>query len=718
MFSKFSFIRRGREGFVTEAKEYPVNDIKPNSALIQSISFLENDGDRLKDKEYELTSGADALKDILGFLGQVKSNRIEKKDWKIKLFLGEKEGPGNYPDDAKPLDSLDLRNRSDGGKGPVSKTTRVREQDIIKPIQKMLKALDYNIGRTDVDGRFGDNTERAVKEFQIGHKGFDGRPLTDDGMVGPRTADAMNRAVVGMWFPKYMTPPDLTKASARTVADLIIITIEASELQNGLDIKDDIKEAIDSVQDKKVKIQINVTYTRPKIVRGDFCVLTKKGINANADFQGTDKIHVTDRNGNVHEISQKDGRVFISKEVIVIGRFPDGKYGDVAGDPNNTIGPAGVTRGIPTGNATLEVVGKSDKIDVRIVDPPPFKLKTEIKFSDTNEFYHIGILANPAVKPEAGNIVEDPIMKKRSDFHHKVIKILETILLRSEDLLNQPDILPHLRVFALFDDSLVGQKGDEIALIQRWGGGADLIGPRSWVVSDINTKFLDPYKETVDVLALVSSDNTYRRASASFTIDDASDVANFTYNGVQYGHGKNVQHSGAFTSTIYNYYGDDGDKLTDFHEFCHAMSEKDKHRIVDLYEDAYLASTDNFIYINKKQKQSVDGAGNPVVDGAGNFVGLDHVHGSHIPLQFAKYKYKNEAEKDYESDKPAAPYIGRGGLGYPGTLNIRTTYGPKLKNTQNPNVMDAFVARPNILRSRLDELTYDYASGRIKAKIR
>ena len=59
---------------MSQKKEFRVKVIKPNSALIESISFLENDGDRLRDKEYELTCpGTDALKDVLGDLGQVKA---------------------------------------------------------------------------------------------------------------------------------------------------------------------------------------------------------------------------------------------------------------------------------------------------------------------------------------------------------------------------------------------------------------------------------------------------------------------------------------------------------------------------------------------------------------------------------------------------------------------------------------------------------------------
>lgn len=51
----------------------------------------------------------------------------------------------------------------------------------VKTVQRILKALGYNVGGTGVDGDFGANTESAVKKFQK-DKG-----LTADGIVGANT---------------------------------------------------------------------------------------------------------------------------------------------------------------------------------------------------------------------------------------------------------------------------------------------------------------------------------------------------------------------------------------------------------------------------------------------------------------------------------------------------------------------------------------------------
>ena len=59
----------------------------------------------------------------------------------------------------------------------------------VKELQEDLIELGYNLGRWGADGDFGDCTEMAVKEFQKS------AGLTIDGEVGPKTVDALEKAV-------------------------------------------------------------------------------------------------------------------------------------------------------------------------------------------------------------------------------------------------------------------------------------------------------------------------------------------------------------------------------------------------------------------------------------------------------------------------------------------------------------------------------------------
>ena len=57
----------------------------------------------------------------------------------------------------------------------------------VRSLQKALTALGYDLGK--VDGDFGSATEREVKELQAG------AGLTPDGIVGPKTFEALNTAI-------------------------------------------------------------------------------------------------------------------------------------------------------------------------------------------------------------------------------------------------------------------------------------------------------------------------------------------------------------------------------------------------------------------------------------------------------------------------------------------------------------------------------------------
>ena len=71
---------------------------------------------------------------------------------------------------------------------PVSYKTirRGNYGELVKQLQTKLQALGYNLGICGVDGDFGTATEKAVKQFQKDHG------LTQDGVVGPKTWEALN----------------------------------------------------------------------------------------------------------------------------------------------------------------------------------------------------------------------------------------------------------------------------------------------------------------------------------------------------------------------------------------------------------------------------------------------------------------------------------------------------------------------------------------------
>jgi len=338
--------------------------------------------------------------------------------------------------------------------------------------------------------------------------------------------------------------------------------------------------------------------------------------------------------------------------------------------------------------------GKTGEIAVRIKNPPPLSVKTVINFGDEDKSYYIGIISNPAVQAagKTGNdppFTKDPIMSDRPSFHKKAMQVLESLLDRGEDLLRNGDIEPHLKVYALFDDSLAADADN--ALLRR-DQNTNYMFPRSYDLPNLFGTFLKPYEEKADVLVLVSADTQRKMRMAWFTTDKSSGT-NFTYDGTTYTHGKENDTPGAFADHVQNAYGSSADKVTSLHEFLHAMSEK-KQRIVDLYNDSVSTSPD--FDVNKKSRAS-----NP--------------SGTNIPSDFEEY-----GGTTYKSDRPdsTAGYAGRGGLGYPGGDNIAASHGPELRENTNPNIMDNYPSATDPLKCKLDKLTYQYATDRIKAKMR
>ncbi len=163
------------------------------------------------------------------------------------------------------LPALDLRNKPDGGKGPLGKKDFcLKDAELVKNLQKMLKTLGYDLGtsgpdKNGVDGAFGDLTENAITDFQEKNRDWDGEQLKDDGLVGPKTSDALNRAMVGKsyeskkWDEHYQTPAGLTSASA-------LLTATAEALKYPVSIK------IEHEQKGKVVITTPLPQPKPQVI--------------------------------------------------------------------------------------------------------------------------------------------------------------------------------------------------------------------------------------------------------------------------------------------------------------------------------------------------------------------------------------------------------------------------------------------------------------------
>jgi len=172
----------------------------------------------------------------------------------------------NYPDNPVPLPVLKLCNKVSPpnpilGDGPLGGAYN-KDAEIIKHLQLMLVTLGYDLGKTGenndgVDGDFGNLTRKAVEDFQRKNMDWEGKPLDADGLVGPETADALNRRLVGVWYDVYETPKEITKDTLHITAtedalkrgislypkDTLHVTDRNTLKRNGLLSSDDVKKA-------------------------------------------------------------------------------------------------------------------------------------------------------------------------------------------------------------------------------------------------------------------------------------------------------------------------------------------------------------------------------------------------------------------------------------------------------------------------------------------
>ena len=122
--------------------------------------------------------------------GVVMSNLSEKK-W---TYWGELKGV-NYSGEPTPPGKPTLR-KGDSG-------------EYVTLMQTELIQHGYSCGDSGADGKFGSNTEKALKRFQQDNVDQDGKPLTVDGVCGEKTWWALDQAEITLYtvtiphLPKY-----------------------------------------------------------------------------------------------------------------------------------------------------------------------------------------------------------------------------------------------------------------------------------------------------------------------------------------------------------------------------------------------------------------------------------------------------------------------------------------------------------------------------------
>jgi hypothetical protein len=548
------------------------------------------------------------------------------------------------------------------------------KEELVKTLQQMLVTLGFNLGLKGVNGKFGYLTERTIKSFQTDNTDWEGRPLKVDGMAGPRTSDALNRKMVGIWYDHYETPKELTKGR-------LYFTATADALGKGLPIK----------PEGTMKARVTVVKKYLKIVIGDLNVLTKKKLLASDDFNDLDTLVIKPDKGKKIKLKQELGKVFVSPGVIVVGQDASEK--------------------LPRGYASLWVEGesgdrKTEEIACKIIKTRP-RLSTVIPMSDKKPGYYICIVANPGIEDvkSKAKYQKDPILNDRRTFNRKVISILES-LFSLDTALKDPDIRPYIRVCTLFDDELPPDKNNSLLSIEYVSkrlyysktGKTGYIIPRVMERS-IYLEFLKKYNEKADVMAIVTGSHLTPKAIHAI---DSKTGTDFTYKvpgekvARKYVHGADVEHPGIFSKTCEPERYDQSLAVT-LHEFLHAMSDSYNGNITDLYDD-YIQS--NVFYVNKQALYDNNGQT------------MSHNAGQLIPRIFAEYNGTT-----YYSDRPDPPYTGRGFIGYPGPIDIEVdeTYGPELIDIDYPNIMDYY--QPNPTKHMLDKLTHRFVIDKIKTKI-
>jgi len=193
------------KGDLTKGKRSDGGTLKPGTAV-----FVWNG------KKYShvgLYVGGDLVIEAMGTIKGVTTSKVTATKWtnwgelKGVDYSGVQPGPEPTPEpEKKPT----LKR---GSAGPY-----------VVECQEDLIYLGYDVGKTGADGKFGANTEKAVKAFQKDHDGPDGKALKVDGIVGQATWWALDEAVKQQPGPtpekKYsVTIHDLDYTQAQAIAN-------------------------------------------------------------------------------------------------------------------------------------------------------------------------------------------------------------------------------------------------------------------------------------------------------------------------------------------------------------------------------------------------------------------------------------------------------------------------------------------------------------------
>ncbi len=213
-----------------------------------------------------------------------------------------------YPDNPGPLPAEKLCNSSPPynpikGDGALGNQYRGQmlyrgtdREELVTTLQNMLLELGYDLGPSGIDGKFGDDTEKAVKQFQETNKNWDDTELKVDGLVGPETSDALNRGMVGLWYDHYQTPLTLT-------TDFELLTTIAEALKNPV-------QADIGVEKSKLRVVVTTPIPKPQPViecetwdgwtagNARYVVLLETGEGRGLDGEDADQ-YVTDNQGRV-----------------------------------------------------------------------------------------------------------------------------------------------------------------------------------------------------------------------------------------------------------------------------------------------------------------------------------------------------------------------------------------------------------------------------------
>jgi len=327
---------------------------------------------------------------------------------------------------------------------------------------------------------------------------------------------------------------------------------------------------------------------------------------------------------------------------------------------------------IPVGRnmVSLQAPGwSSDAVPIDVHAGPPATVRVLYSGSPRTNPYTVAFVANPAIESAAGGTFSaDPVLTQRTDFHDAVNYCLRTMLTETEDLLRQNNLDTHIRFVTIFDSTLTANNNNSLA---------QELNPNLMLTRrDRLRPFLARYFEVADMVMVLHGSTTHDRATAWYTTDNANMPGTaYTYDGVNrlHGHIPEIPGSAAIPISV------DQTGHTALHEFCHGASDFNNGRIWDLYHDGPSGGFD----VNKKFRAN---------------------NTDPIPNNFANYNGTN-----YNSDQ------NRNGIGYPIAWE---SYHPALIDPTRPNLMDNYwQAFDTPLRCRLDQLTYDLLSDRLRAKI-